>query len=195
MISDSPPERELEWTDEGIQSSKNLINRIERYFLNEKNYNDNQQIKQIEKYLDQMEKNILSFSFNKCVANIYTLFNYLEKNNIFLGNNDLSKKIIISLFPILPRLSNSIHQELFGQSINNNLWPDIDQNLLVEDDLVLPIQIKGKLVTTINTKKGYEEKNLLETIYKIDKIKNKLKEKKILKVINVQDKIINIITN
>tara|TARA_B100000927_G_scaffold3777_1_gene3015 strand:+ start:1368 stop:3731 length:2364 start_codon:yes stop_codon:yes gene_type:complete len=195
MISDSPPERELEWTDEGIQSSKNLINRIERYFLNEKNYNDNQKIKQIEQYLEQMERNILSFSFNKCVANIYTLFNYLEKNKIFLGNNNLSKKIIISLFPILPRLSNSIHQELFGQNLDNHLWPDIDKNLLIEDDLVLPIQIKGKLVTTINTKKGYQEKNLLETIYKIDKIKNKLKEKKILKVINVQDKIINIITN
>jgi len=195
MISDSPPERELEWTDEGIQSSKNLINRIERYFLNEKNYNDNQKIKQIEQYLEQMERNILSFSFNKCVANIYTLFNYLEKNKIFLGNNNLSKKIIISLFPILPRLSNSIHQKLFGQNLDNHLWPDIDKNLLIEDELVLPIQIKGKLVTTINTKKGYQEKNLLETIYKIDKIKNKLKEKKILKVINVQDKIINIITN
>ena len=61
--------------------------------------------------------------------------------------------------------------------------------------MILPIQIKGKLVTTINTKKGYQEKNLLETIYKIDKIKNKLKEKKVIKVINVQDKIINIITN
>ena len=195
MISDSPPERELEWTDEGIQSSKNLINRIERYFLNEKNYSDDHQVKQIEQYLDNMERNILNFSFNKCVANIYTLFNYLEKNKIYLGNHNLSKKIIISLFPILPSLSNKIQQKLFGQSLDNHLWPDIDKNLLIEDDLVLPIQIKGKLVTTINTKKGYQEKNLLETIYKIDKIKNKLKEKKVLKVINVQDKIINIITN
>ena len=39
-----------------------------------------------------MEKNILSFSLNKCVANIYTLFNYLEKNKVYLNNNDLSKK-------------------------------------------------------------------------------------------------------
>ena len=41
MISDSPPDRELEWTDEGIQSSKNLIHRLERYFLREKNIIDN----------------------------------------------------------------------------------------------------------------------------------------------------------
>ena len=112
-----------------------------------------------------------------------------------MGNHDLSKKIIISLFPILPSLSKNIHQKLFDQSLDNHLWPEADKNLLIEDDLILPIQIKGKLVTTINTKKGYQEKNLLETIYKIDKIKNKLKEKKVIKVINVQDKIINIITN
>ena len=115
MISDSPPERELEWTDEGIQSSKNLINRIERYFLNEKNYNDDHQIKQIEQYLDSMERNILSFSFNKCVANIYTLFNYLEKNKIYLGNHDLSKKNYHFPISILPSLSNKIHQRLLAK--------------------------------------------------------------------------------
>ena len=51
MISDSPPDRELEWTDEGIQSSKNLVSRIERYFQNnEENINDNT-IKSVEKFL------------------------------------------------------------------------------------------------------------------------------------------------
>jgi leucyl-tRNA synthetase len=55
-----------------------------------------------------MEKNILNFSLNKCVANIYTLLNYLEKNNIYLGNNELSKKILTCLFPIIPRLSSTL---------------------------------------------------------------------------------------
>ena len=56
------------------------------------------------------------------------------------------------------------------------------------------IQVKGKLVTTINTKKGYDEDKILDSIYKLDKIKNKIENKKIIRVINVQDKIINIIT-
>ena len=59
----------------------------------------------------------------------------------------------------------------------------------------LPIQIQGKLVTTINTNKDYNEKDLLEQIYKIDKVSKKISDKEILKIINVQNKIINIITN
>ena len=105
MISDSPPDRELEWTDEGIQSSKNLINRLERYFLQKKSEITEETFKIVEKFVYEMEKNILNFSLNKCVANIYTLLNFLEKNKIYLGKNELSKKVLICLFPIIPRLS------------------------------------------------------------------------------------------
>ena len=62
MISDSPPDRELEWTDEGIQSSKNLIHRIERYFEKEKSNFENVD-KSIEKYIFDMENNILIVYF------------------------------------------------------------------------------------------------------------------------------------
>ena len=101
MISDSPPDRELEWTDEGIQSSKNLVNRLERYFLQEKTFTTEDTFKVIEKFVYEMEKNIQTFSLNKCVANIYTLLNFLEKNKIYLGNNELSKKVFVCLFPII----------------------------------------------------------------------------------------------
>ena len=59
-----------------------------------------------------MEKNILNFSLNKCVANIYTLLNFLEKNKIYLGKNELSKKILICLFPIIPRLSSILSKKI-----------------------------------------------------------------------------------
>ena len=80
MISDSPPDRELEWTDDGIQSSKNLINRINRYFANNASTNITSEIeKMVEKFANEVEKNILNFSLNKCVASIYTLLNYFLK--------------------------------------------------------------------------------------------------------------------
>jgi len=195
MVSDSPPDRELEWTDEGIQSSKNLIHRIERYFKNKLASLDEKTVTNVEKYVDQMEKNILNFSLNKCVANIYTLFNYLEKSKIYLSNNPLSKKVLICMFPILPRLSTQIYEELFNDKINNTVCPTIDQKLLETNELILPIQVKGKMVTTIKTTKGYSESEILKSVYELDKIKSKMINKKILKVINVQDKIINIITN
>ena len=84
-------------------------------------------------------------------------------------------------------------KELFGEE-NITSWPNVDEQLLIDDEINLPIQVKGKLVTTINTKKGYDEGKILDSIYKLDKIKNKIENKKIIRVINVQDKIINIIT-
>ena len=194
MISDSPPDRELEWTDEGIQSSKNLIHRIERYFSNEKSLVQNGVEENVEKFVHNIEKNILNFSLNKCVADIYTLFNYLEKTKTFLHSSPLSKKILTCIFPILPRLAISINQSLFN-SKNFLQWPDINLDLLIEDKIILPIQIQGKLVTTIDTEKGYSQEEILKSIYQLDKIRNKISDKKIIKVINVQDKIINIITN
>ena len=195
MISDSPPDRELEWTDEGIQSSKNLINRLEKYFQNNQTEISTTVKKYVEKFIFDIENNILNFSLNKCVASIYTLFNFLEKNKIYLANNILSKKILICLFPILPKFASSQYKNLFNESFKDQKWPIIDHKLLEETEITLPIQIKGKLITTLNTKKNYNEKELLNEIYKIEKVKSKIAKKNILKVINVQNKIINIITN
>ena len=69
------------------------------------------------------------------------------------------------------------------------------KELLKEEDINLPIQVKGKFVTTIETNKGYKQEDILKTIYQLTKIKSKIENKKIIKVINVQDKIINIITD
>ena len=64
MISDSPPDRELEWTDEGIQSAKNLINRIERYFKKEQtNINQNSK-KEVEKFVNDKSKLIISLLYD-----------------------------------------------------------------------------------------------------------------------------------
>jgi leucyl-tRNA synthetase len=138
--------------------------------------------------------NILNFSLNKCVADIYTLFNFLERKDIYLHDHILSRKILTCLFPIMPSLSMSLNRSIF-KSNNFGTWPIVDLELLKENKIRLPIQIQGKLVTTIDTVKGYKENEILKDIYKLDKIKNKIVNKKIVKVINVQDKIINIITN
>ncbi len=194
MISDSPPDRELEWTDEGIQSSKNLVRRIERYFYVKKTSlkKDTEQV--VERFIYNIEKNILNFSLNKCIADIYTLFNYLEKEKIYLNDSKISKKILVCLYPFVPKMSLKISNTLF-KSNNTTNWPFINETLLLETHINLPIQVHGKLVTTIETKKGYLEKDILKSIYQIDKIKSKIHDRKVIKVINVQDKIINIITS
>ena len=195
MISDSPPDRELEWTDEGIQSSKNLISRIERYFDKEKSSFDQSAEQQVEKYVSEMEKNILNFSLNKCVANIYSLLNYLEKTKVFLGNDELSKKILICMSPIIPELASKLFKSLFNEQLQKSNWPLVNESILVNNKIDLPVQIKGKLAMVVPTTKGYNLDDLLKSLYQFEKIKNKMENKKVIKVINVQDKIINIITN
>ena len=195
MISDSPPDRELEWTDEGVQGSKNLTHRIEKYFEKNSTNVDHKIEKFIEKFIYNIENNILNFSLNKCVADIYTLFNYLEKSKVFLASNELSKKILVCLYPIVPRLTNKIYKKLFNQKLQDQIWPYINKELLIEENFNLPIQINGRMIMTVPTKKSYKEEAILKLVYNFDKIKNKIEGKKIVKVINVQDKIINIITN
>ncbi len=192
MISDSPPDRELEWTEEGIQSSKNLVVRIERYFSQKEGTINEETERKVEKFVYNIEENILSFSLNKCVADIYTLFNYLEKSNIYLFDNKLSKKILTCIYPIFPKLSKSINLKLYNSN-NFEKWPKVNHDLLFENNIDLPIQVQGKLVTVFNTNKGYKEEDIIETICNIDKVKYKILNKKIVRVINVQDKIINII--
>ena len=193
MISDSPPDRELEWTDEGIQSSKNLINRIDRYFRVKKTNISEETIRSIEIFVNNIEINIKNFSLNKCVADIYTLFNFLEKNKMFLNNHDLSKKILISLFPIIPSLSSKIYQVLFSRNLQLERWPTIDQKLLKKELIDLPIQINGKFIQTLSTKIDYELDDVISDIKKIDKIKLRIENITIKKIINVQNKIINLI--
>jgi len=193
MISDSPPDRELEWTDQGIQASKNLINRISRYFSKKTGDINNDTKIMVEKFINQIELNILNFSLNKCVADIYTIFNYLEKEKVFLGDNSLSKRILVCLYPIVPGLSISLYEKLFKENIQNDSWPQINKELLLDSSIELPIQINGKLLTVIKTNKGYNQKELVNSLYQLDNFKSKINNKEITKIINVQDKIINII--
>ena len=194
VISDSPPDRELEWTDEGIQSSKNLAARIERYFAKEKLGLITEEVKKrIEIYIHSIEENIINFSLNKCIADIYTILNYLEKNKIYLGNDQLSKKIIIGMNPIIPGISSKIFNNLFGKNLISENWPKINLNLIENDYIDLPIQINGKLVTIMNTKLNYNQEDIVSEIKKIDKVELRIKNKTIKKIINVQNKIINLI--
>ena len=72
-----------------------------------------------------------------------------------------------------------IIKKLYDIKISNLPWPEVNQSLIQQNEINLPVQIKGKLVSTINTKKGYNEKDLLEKIYKIDKVNNKINGKKL----------------
>ena len=93
FIFSDPPDRELEWTDEGIQSSKNLVKNRE-VFMFEKTEILKDTRKIVERFIYNIEKNISNFSLNKCIADIYTLFNYLKKIKYIFMIMNLVKKFL-----------------------------------------------------------------------------------------------------
>ena len=196
MISDSPPDRDLEWTDTGIQSSKNLTNRIENFFSNYASKEDISESDQkfIFRILYDMNKNISNLSLNKYIANIFTLFNYMEKKRINI-KNDLGKKILICLYPLFPSFIDKIFKEMFAELIEENNWPIIDESYIREENIDLPIQINGKFITTYQTQIDYKINDIYDNLISIPKVSEKIKDKKLIKKINVQNKIINLIFN
>ena len=193
MISDSPPDRNLEWTEEGIQGSKNLVSRIHRYFENEATPINDEQVKKIKIFIYNMGENIISFSFNKCVAEIYTLLNYLEKQRAFTGSTALGKEILTCLFPIIPSLVNEIIKTKFNMLSTDLEWPLVNATEIEEEYINLPIQINGRFTTTYNVDKKYKEDELLKLVLEVAKIKEKVKDSPIKKIIHVKNKILNII--
>ena len=193
MISDSPPDRNLEWTEDGIQGSKNLVSRISRYFLRPASKINNEQMKKIKIFIFNMNNNILTFSFNKCIAEIYTLMNFLEKKNIYTGNSEASKDILACLYPIMPNLVSELSKVIFLDKKITLKWPKVDIDEIEENEINLPIQINGKFVGTYVVEKNYSDKKLLEDILKVKKYKDRISDNSIKKVIHVQNKILNII--
>jgi leucyl-tRNA synthetase len=193
MVSDSPPERNLEWTEEGIQGSKNLVGRIGRYFENDASPVNIEQARKIKVFIYNMNKYINSFSLNKCIAEIYTLLNYLEKHKIYTGKSNTTKDILACLFPIIPSLVNELLINIFPEEKVKLRWPTVDISEIEEDELNLPIQVNGKFVTAYKVNRNYDEKKIINQILLIDKFKQRIKENPIKKVIHVKNKIINII--
>ena len=100
---------------------------------------------------------------------------------------------MICLYPLFPSFIERLFIELFDDVIEKNKWPDIDQSLIKEEILNLPIQVNGKFVTTYKTQMGYNIIDIYDKLINIPKVSERIKNKKLVKKINVQNKIINLI--
>ena len=208
MLSDSPPERDLEWTENGIAGSFKFVNKIwdlanKINSLDEEKYQNSQ--KQLIKndmglLVENVTKNIEEFSFNKAVANIYEFLNSLQKHLI---NKTASKKDLIDclfdfsliLQPFVPHLSEEIWSLLGGKgfAIEKN-WPK--SNIVIKKtSFNVAIQINGKMRDLISIDFSASEKQIVDLASKSEKIKKHLHEKKIIKVIYVPNKILNFVVS
>ena len=203
ILSDSPPEKDVQWSEEGIVSSFKFIQKLWR--LNEKileeiNKNhstdfDDQITKYTNKYLKKVHDNLESFSYNKIIANLYEMYSFLNKEiektyskHTLVENY---QKILIVMTPILPHFANECLSIIKAK---NFTWPEYNISMLKEETINIVIQINGKKRGLIQSKPNISEEKLFEIIKNDEKIIKYFDQKNIKKKIYIKDKILNIIT-
>ena len=201
MLSDSPPERDLEWTDVGVASSYKFVNKVWDTCVKAKKYKNKEGSSEkniFNKLINSISENIEKFHFNKSVANIYEYVNELNRS---MEGKTLSEALLkeavnnlcIIIHPFTPHLSEEIWEMLGNKSFCANAeWPEVIKNNIV-DVVELPVQVNGKLKGLISAKKEEEEAVIIKKAKNLNAIKKALNEKTIIKNIYIPGKILNIV--
>jgi leucyl-tRNA synthetase len=205
MLSDSPPDRDLEWTDTGILGAYRFINKVWDLTNNILQSPEGETISEDENLLTKtnqtkknVTKNIEDFHYNKAIANIYELANYLQKEKTIKNSN---KKILVSavgdlaliLQPFVPHLSEEIWKLLGKQGLAiNQDWPKYSD---VEEaaSFKIAIQINGKTRDIVEIKKETSKEKLIEVAVNREKVKKYLGISIVKKSIYIPTKVLNLV--
>mgnify|MGYP000293994407 CR=1 FL=1 len=209
----APPEKELDWSDEGVEGSYRFLNRVWRLILEskEKVYNSKDAIKikseddkklnaklnaTIKKITDDVEKR---FNFNTAISSIMELVNelYKYKQNANLNIplfKDAITKLVTILSPFTPHICEEMWQELGNErSLIEAAWPSYDETALVEDVKTIVIQINGKLKERLSMPAGLSKDELAERVRKVPEVVALIKDLNVLKTVAVPDKLVNFV--
>ena len=210
ILSDSPPQRDMEWTDEGVEGASRFLNKVWQLLINDDykdipykkiNYNTDHDFNIFlctYKTIKNVTQAIDNFHFNIAIANIRTLFNELNFYKSLTNNNKIILKFCISNFliilnPICPHICEEAWEMLGNKkSISDAPWPKVDLKYLNDNYITLPIQINGKRRAEIKISKSLstkEVKNLALNHQNIIKFLTETPKK----VIYIPHKIINIV--
>jgi len=202
ILSDSPPEKDVQWSEQGMMASYKFIQKL--WTLHEKikqiiNKNIKGEKEEISKYTNQLinkvNNSLERFNYNVIIANMYEVYNYLFNkidNKVDSANlKENYRKILTVMSPVIPHFASECLSELKFET--QQKWPIIDKKLLEEDRVNYVIQINGKKKGILNTYKDISEEKLLNEIKKTSDINKIIGNKKIKKSFFVKNKLINIL--
>ncbi len=203
ILSDSPPEKDVQWSEEGIVSSYKFIQKLWHLNLkisheikkDHKQDDDNELLKYTNRFIQRITKNLETFGYNKIIANLHEMYSFLSKviekkyKKETLTEN--YKKILITMLPVVPHLANECLENLSSDKEIN--WPKYDESLLQEDEINIVVQINGKKRGILNSSKDIDENGVIKLISLDKKLNKYLTNQEIKKKIYVKNKLINII--
>ena len=203
ILSDSPPEKDVQWSERGMEAAYKFIQKLwtlNQHILKKKNdkkdYENDQKINVFTNtIIEKITKNLENFHYNVIVANLYEIYNFfngivkedLNKENLLHNYS----KILKIMNPIIPHFSSEcLEQTAFKDKIT---WPEIDTKFIKKNEFTIVVQINGKKKNLIKVDKEINEEDLLKKIYKDEKIVKYLDNLKIKKTIYIKNKLINLI--
>tara|TARA_Y100001970_G_scaffold38620_1_gene47592 strand:- start:908 stop:3451 length:2544 start_codon:yes stop_codon:yes gene_type:complete len=204
ILSDSPPEKDVQWSEQGMAASYKFIQKLwvlhkkirEKLKKNNLNISTTDISRSTNKFINKINNNLEKFNYNVIIANIYEIYNFLNHTiNGELNSKELKEnytKILAILLPIIPHYASECLNDLDYDTFQN--WPQIDKKMLQEDFIEYVVQINGKKRTMIKTKKDLSEEELLSEIKSNEKTKKIIENKVIDKSFFVKNRLINILT-
>ena len=203
ILSDSPPEKDVQWSDTGVNSANKFLQKIYnliQLILNKNDKRTNEELDkefnlEIDSFVGKIDSSIKNFRFNVSIAYFYEVYNIFKTS----VQSDLSQSVLKSniikilklLIPFIPHLAHECLELLNCKTINK--WPEIMKS--IEQDVKFAVQINGKTRDIIKVKANSTEKEINEIIHNSSKAKKYLEKSKIVKTIFVKDRILNYIIN
>jgi leucyl-tRNA synthetase len=212
MLSDSPPDRDLEWTEAGISGAWRFMNRLWRLVYrypddtNKPGTDDacpetDLELRQsIHKTIDGITKDLESFRFNRAVARIYELvnqitdFKYEDSQSSQSVLSEAIETLIVLLGPMVPHLAEEMWSKI-GKTglLANQSWPTVDSAMLIDEMVTLAVQIKGKLKGTISVRRDADQSEVEKIALEQPSIAAALEGKSIARIIYVPNRILNVV--
>ena len=202
ILSDSPPEKDVLWSEQGMLASYKFVQKF--WLLHEKIYlKKNKSSKLFNETIEEFTNQIINkintslekFSYNVIIANLHEIYNFFNKitENEKLDDNLIANytKVLKIMLPILPHLASECLNEISNEK--KFMWPEVNQKYLQTKKQNIVVQINGKKRDLISNSDNLLEKDLIKTIMEKTELKKYLEDKVIIKTIYIKDKLINLI--
>ena len=196
MLSDSPPERDLPWSESGIEGAWRFVQRLWRLVSEgEAGAGDDPALlRRLHRTIAGVAADIEALAYNKAVAKLYELVTAIERADPSATRAEAVRTLVLLVAPMVPHLAEEAWAEMGGEGlIADAAWPTHDPSLLVDDEVTVAVQVNGKLRDTLTVARGMDRTALEAAALASDKVVRMLEGKAPRKVIVVPDRLVNVV--
>ena len=197
MLSDSPPERDLPWSAAGIEGCGKFVHRLWRLFQQfdaGASGEDKPLARKTHQTIAAIAGDVEALAFNKAVARIYELTSATEKAAPSADRSAAIRALLLLASPMMPHLAEEAWAEIGGEGlVANAAWPEVDPAMLVEDEVTIAVQVKGKLRDTLTVPKGMSSGELEQLALASANVQRALDGAEVKKVIVVPGRLVSIV--